>query len=390
MSAFTGRRFRVLAWSISCIALLGILAWAYRRYVLMHPDPTIAWVRHGITYELLNPKMLGVVLIAPWFVGVLSQSLADLPLAQKVLSVLLRVAFVVLLGLGLSRLARTATTEKVCTVYLVDVSDSISDEALADARALVDRAWAEKPKDGVVKLITFARRPRLAEPSEKEPSIPPPIDRHEGAKGERGELGAGTNLQAAVQLAYGLYPNGYLKRAVLVSDGVQTDGDFLAEANRAKDFGIRLFTVPYRRPAPPEVAVRDLRLPDHVKVGETFEVHADIYASRATTAKAKLYQSEALNGLEGLKDLTLKAGANDVVFRSVVRVKGATTYKLDLEQIAQDRFPENNRYATTIDVPGRPVVLYIEGTPQHGQPLSSALTAQQIDVDMRPPAGFPG
>jgi len=32
---------------------------------------------------------------------------------------------------------------------------------------------------------------------------------------------------------------------------------------------------------------------------------------------------------------------------------------------------------TTIDVPGRPAVLYIEGTPQHGQPLSSALTAQQ-------------
>jgi uncharacterized membrane protein len=390
MSAFTGRRFRILAWSITCIALLGILAWAYRRYVLTAPNPTIVQVFHGQTYELLNPKMLGVVLIAPWFLGVLSQSLADLPLPQKILSVFLRVAFVVLLGLGLSRLARTATTEKVCTVYLVDVSDSISDEALADARALVDRAWAEKPKDAVVKLVTFARRPRLSSASEKEPEKAPPIDRHTDAKGERGELGAGTNLQAAVQLAYGLYPSGFLKRAVLVSDGVQTDGDFLAEANRAKDFGIRLFTVPYRRAAPPEVAVRDLRLPDHVKVGETFEVHADIYASRATTAKAKLYQSEALNGLEGIKDLTLKAGTNDVVFRSVVRVKGATTYKLDLEEIGQDRFPENNRFATTIDVPGRPVVLYIEGTPQHGQPLSSALTAQQIDVDMRPPAGFPG
>ena len=259
MSALTGRRFRILAWSISCIALLGLLAWAYRRYVLLDPSPTIVKVFHGQTYELLNPKMLGVVLIAPWFLGVLSQSLADLPLPQKILSIFLRVSFVVLLGLGLSRLARTATTEKVCTVYLVDVSDSISDEALADARALVDRAWAEKPKDAVVKLVTFARRPRLASPSEKEPSIAPPIDRHTDAKGERGELGAGTNLQAAVQLAYGLYPSGYLKRAVLVSDGVQTDGDFLAEANRAKDFGIRLFTVPYRRPAPPEVAVRDLQ-----------------------------------------------------------------------------------------------------------------------------------
>ena len=383
-------RYRILAWSITCAALLGILAWAYRRYVLLHPDPTLSWVRGGVTYELLNPKMLGCVLIAPWFVGVLSQSLADLPWPQRVLSVLLRVSFVVLIALGLSRLARSATTEKVCTIYMVDVSDSVSEEALGDARAHVARAWAEKPKDAVVRLVTFARRPRLVAPDEKDPDKPPPIERHTDSKGQRGELGAGTNLQAALQLSYGLYQPGYLKRAVLLSDGVQTDGDFLAEANRSKDFGVRLFTVPYRRPVPPEVAVRGLRLPDRVKVGETFEIHADIYASRATKAQAKLYQGEALNGLDGVRELDLKAGPNDVIFKSVNRQAGQVTYLFELDQIAEDTFKENNRYAVTIDVPGRPTVLYIEGTPQHGQPLASALTAQQFDVDMHPPSGFPG
>src|SRR5204862_1940117 len=128
--------------------------------------------------------------------------------------------------------------------------------------------------------VTLARRPRAAEHGEKDDiTNPPPIGRHVNEKGERGELGAGTNLQAALQLAYGLYVPGYLKRAVLLSDGVQTDGDVLAESNRARDFGVKLFTVPYRRPVPPEVAVRGLRLPDKVKVGETFEIHADVYAS---------------------------------------------------------------------------------------------------------------
>ena len=390
MSALFGRRFRVAAWTISCAALLGILAWAYRRYVLLHPDPTLSWIRHGVTYELLNPKMLGAALIAPWFVGVLSQSLADLPWPQKVLSVLLRVAFVALVALGLSRLARTATTEKVCTVYMVDVSDSVPEEALGDARAFIGKAWAEKPKDALVKLVTFARRPRLVLPDEKEPALPPKIERHADSKGQRGELGAGSNLQAALQLAYGLYAPGYLKRAVLLSDGVQTDGDFLAEANRARDFSVRLFTVPYRRPAPPEVAVRGLRMPDKVKVGETFEIHADIYASRATRAHAKLYQGEALNGLEGVRDLDLKPGPNDVVFRSVNRQAGQVTYLFELDQVAEDTFKENNRWATTIDVPGRPRVLYVEGRPEHAGHLSRALTAQQFDVDVRPPAGFPG
>src|SRR5262245_35253709 len=114
MSAFGNRRLRIAAWAISCLALLGLLAWAYRRFVLLHPDPTLSWVRDGITYELLNPKMLGAALVAPWFILVLSASLADLPWPQRVLSVLLRIAFVALIALGLSRFARTATTEKVC------------------------------------------------------------------------------------------------------------------------------------------------------------------------------------------------------------------------------------------------------------------------------------
>ncbi|KYF76913.1 hypothetical protein BE18_14960, partial [Sorangium cellulosum] len=154
MSAFTGRKFRVVAWAITCAALGGILFWAYRKYVLLHPDPTLTWVREGVKYELLNPKMLGALLLAPWFVGVLAGSLADLPLPQRVLSVLLRIAFVALIALGLSRLARTATTEKVATIYLVDVSESVTDESLDDARAALDKAFAEKPEDGVIKVIT--------------------------------------------------------------------------------------------------------------------------------------------------------------------------------------------------------------------------------------------
>jgi uncharacterized membrane protein len=387
------KRLRIIAWATTCVAIAGLLFWAYRRFVLLHPDPTLSWVRNGVTYELLNPKMLGAVLLAPWFVAVLSQSLADLPWPQRILSVLLRVSFVVLLALGLSRLARTATTEKVCTVYLVDVSDSVTDESLDDARAAVARAWAEKPKDGLVKLVTFARRPRLVEApdaGDDDKAKAPPIERHADASGQRGDLGAGSNLQAALQLAYGLFPQGYLKRAVLLTDGVQTEGDLLAEANRAKDFGVKLFTIPYRRPAPPEVAIREMKMPDRVKVGETFAIHADIYASRATKARARLYQGEALNGLEGLKELDLKAGPNDIVFKSVVRIAGQVTYALEIDEIPADKFKENNRYATTVDVPGRPAVLYVEGTPQHAGPLSNALTAQQLDVDVRPPAGFPG
>ncbi len=369
--------------------------WAYLHYVWF-AGPTIAWKRGGQDYELLAPRMLGIALLAPYFLWMIGRSLADLPWPQRVLSVLMRIAFVGLLALGLARLARTATTQKVCTVYLVDVSESVPDAAIEDARQEIGRALAAKPADALVRIITFSQRPRVV-PLGDQATTPPELQRHDaleqpmGAQPSTKKLGhdAATDVQSALQLAYGLYPAGYLRRAVLMSDGVQTDGDLLAEANRARQFGVKLFSVPYVRPVPGEVALRDLKVPDKVHVGEPFELHADIFASRAQKARAVLKQGEAINGLDGVRTLDLKAGSNDVTFKSVVRVAGEVTYALDLSEIGEDRFAENNRYQVTVAVPGKPSVLYVEGTPAHASYLSSALAAQEFDVEVRSPRELP-
>ena len=383
-------------WVLFCAAMFVGLGYLYHRHIWLHPDPTISFLHEGVKYELLNPRLLAAVLIAPWFVVVLGWTLADLPWQQKLLTVLLRIGFVALIAVGLSRPVRSASSDKITTVYLVDVSDSVSKDAIKDAQKLVDEAFEKKRESDLVKVVSFAKRPRLLATivDDNGRAKPPTVLRHKVAEGAKGkgikDLGAGTNLQVALQLAYGLFPPGYLRRVVLISDGVQTDGDVLAEANRARDYGVRIHTVPYTRPAPGEVAVRKLRMPARVKVGQTFKIKADIYATRATKATATLYQGETINGLDGIKKLELKPGPNEVVFKSVVRVAGEVTYALKLKNIGNDRFSKNNGYATTIDVPGRPQVLYVEQTPQYAGPLTRALTAQQYDVDVRPPTGFPG
>jgi Ca-activated chloride channel family protein len=344
--------------------------WAYVRYVWF-AGPTIAWVHGGTDYELLAPRMLGVALLAPYFLWMIGRSLADLPLAQRALSVVLRLAFVVLLALGLARLARTGTTRKVCSVYLVDVSDSISDAGLDDARAEVKRAIEAKPKDDLVRLITFARRPRAVPIDGPDP----PIERH----GEG--LGSATDIASAMQLAYGLYPEGYLRRAVVLSDGVQTDGDLLAEADRAKRFGVKIFAVPSRRPVPGEVAVRELRTPDKVHEQETFDLHADVFSSVPQTVKLTLKQGDVINGLDGVKVTQLHAGDNDVTFKSRAAFPGEVTYSLDVTEASQDHFRENNRATAVAAVLGMPVVLYVDGNPARASYLASALSAQQLNVD---------
>ena len=101
-----------------------------------------------------------------------------------------------------------------------------------------------------------------------------------------------------------------------------------------------------------------------------------VFASRPETVKLTLKQGEAINGLDGVRTVDLRAGDNDVPFKSVVRIAGEVTYALDATDIPEDRFAENNHYAVTIAVPGRPSVLYVEGNTQRSSYLASALTAQ--------------
>jgi Ca-activated chloride channel homolog len=367
------RREKLRSWALAAFAIVFAVAggWAYRRYVWL-AGPTLAWSSHGGEYELLAPRMLGVALLAPYVVWMIGRSLADLPLAQRVASVVLRVAFIALLALGLARLARTDTSHKVCTVYAVDVSDSVPDAALEDARAEIERALAAKPADDLVRLVTFAKRPRVVP---IEGNAAPRIERHGPG------LGTGTDIAGALQLAYGLYPEGYLRRAVVISDGVQTDGDLLAEANRAKQFGVKLFASPSKRPVPGEVAVRELRVPDKVHEQETFDLHADVFSSVPQKVKLSLKQGDVVNGLDGVKVVDLHAGDNDVTFKSRAAVPGEVTYSLEASEATEDHFAENNRATAVAAVLGMPVVLYVDGNASRASYLASALSAQRLNVD---------
>ncbi len=378
-------------WLAFLLALLGSLSWVLARFVLAAPAGAFHWERAGIKYELLEPRAIAVLLLAPLLLYVLGKSLADLPWQQRVISVLLRIVFLALLGLGLARLVRSDETHRVATVVLVDVSDSVADATLEQARDQIERLYGAKGTEDVLKLVAFAARPR-AVPLEQDEKLKLPalaeLRWKDDPNAPRTE--AGSNIQAALQLAYGLFPPGYLKRILLLSDGLETEGSLLSEAHQAKRFGARLDVRPFREPPPAEVAVRALRLPDKVDIGQPFEVTAEVYASRATTAKARLYQGETLNGLDGVRDVALKPGENELTFKSVVRVGGEVTYAFKLSDIAEDHFSQNNSLDVTLDVPGRPQVLYIEGQPQRGSYLVSALSAQQFDVDLRPPSAMPG
>src|SRR5262249_49466522 len=140
-----------LVWSALAAVLTIVLLLIYRRYIWSSPAPTLALVKGGANYALRAPKLLGILLVAPFFLLMLARSLADLPWQQQLLSLLLRIGFVALLAVSLARISRTQHTEKVATVFLVDVSDSVTDDAIGDAKQAIARALATKKEDDIVR-----------------------------------------------------------------------------------------------------------------------------------------------------------------------------------------------------------------------------------------------
>jgi Mg-chelatase subunit ChlD len=329
---------------------------------------------------LLAPRWLWLLAAVPALWAVLWFSLTDLALPQRILGATARSLLVAALALALARPAKQASETRACTVFAVDVSDSVTDAQLAAARDFVQEAIAARgPND--VRVVTFAAGARTVELGEKDQL--PPLARHEKA-------GAATNPSAALRLAYALFPSNRLRRVVVLSDGNETEGDLAAEAERAKRMGVRLHAWPMPDANVRDVAVARLALPDQAKVGAPFEVRADIFSTHETDADLTLLQDEFPNPLEPHKKVHLRAGTTAVTFRSQVKQPGATNYRLSIAHADGGAGrPENDRAVATLEVRGKPRVLYLEGEARSAPYLRQALSRENIDVDVRGPEGVP-
>src|SRR5262249_13661477 len=175
--------------------------------------------------DLLRPAALYLTAIVPVFYLLRVLSLTDLSLSQQLTQATLRSMVIAGIAIALARPSWITEQNKVSTIVLVDVSDSVSDKQLAAAGAYVD-AVNGAAGDGNLQLVTFAEKPTVVRKVDGKP-LSAGIARHIGG-------GAGTDTQAAMQLAYGLFPDGYLPRMVIVSDRNQTQGDVPVHAYRAQ------------------------------------------------------------------------------------------------------------------------------------------------------------
>jgi Ca-activated chloride channel family protein len=385
----TLRRVGAVVDVLSALALLAGGVWAYVTFIDAPDVETLRIAYEGEqTIDVLSPRWLGLALIVPFVWLVRRFSLSDLPFPQRLANAVLRTALFIALALALAEVVITDYDSQVATVILVDVSESVPDSLLEAAQDYAQRVWDER-QGNAVRLVTFARDAvelPIAPGSQQIPSI----SRHEGP-------GAGleSNLGPALRLAYGLFPQDHLQRAVIISDGNLNRGDSLSEAYQASRYGIRLYSAELEYERADEVLIRGVDFPSDIRANEPFHITVDVFSTYDGEVLLDMTQNE-YRDVRG-RAYPVRAGVvSQLDILAEVYEPGRRQFDIEIrpDVAERDRFADNNAITHVVEVEGRPQVLYVEGNSRSSSYLERALDDERnsrvdFDLEVRSSSGMP-
>ncbi len=290
------------------------------------------------------------------------------------------------LVLALSGIQLVLPVDRLATVFVVDLSDSVGNDGRADALAFLRQSLDVMPEGDQAGIVAFGKDALV----ERLPEEVRQIDRLHSAP-----VKAATDVGAALRLAAALFPDAAQKRIVLLSDGNDTTGRGQREAALAAARGIQVETRAIGLVDSDEVLVDRLRTPSTARLGEEIPVDAVIESSVAQPATVRLF----INGqLAGTQRVDLKAGSNTVSFSCpedpaaacALRPTEAGFYRFRIVvEAARNTFSQNDRADSNTIVKGEPRTLVLKGDGKVATELVDALQEQGQKVDTLVPEALP-
>lgn len=266
--------------------------------------------------------------------------------------------------------------DRLATVFVVDLSDSVGNAGREDALAFLRETLEVKREGDLAGIVAFGKEALV----ERLPNELTEIDRLASTP-----VRSATDIGAALRLATALFPDDAQKRIVLLTDGNDTGGTGQAEAALAATHDIRIETRAIGLGGADEVLVERLTTPSTANLGESVEAVAEIRSSVAQPATVRLFvdgQSVAA------QTVGLDAGVTRVVFDVTPKDAGFHTFRVVVEA-ARDTFSENDRADSDTIVKGEPRTLVLAGNAAVAAELVSALGAQRQRVDTIVPEALP-
>lgn len=332
----------------------------------------------------------------PWLIWYHFRSLSDFPAWQKRVSLVLRIAVVILLAAALAGPVIMRSTDQLMLVFAIDRSESIDEAAREKANQFLTEAIRlNEQNDAELRFLEFSKRPaplkQTWEPTDKDQ---PAKDNEQASDSSPAEPASdidnetqrGTDLDAAIRTAIASMPPSRVRRVVLLSDGNSTAGE--DPIATAADGQVPIWTVPLPSRSEAEVQLTRVEAPTQVRQGQPFYVEVIVSSNRDGEGFIDLYRGDIQIGEDKPKTVKIKKGENRFRFRQTVLGKRQETFAARLRGF-EDTLLDNNQSSTVVYAEGRPRVLLIDPDIDQTDALRWALDEQSIDVEVRPPQGVP-
>jgi uncharacterized membrane protein len=300
---------------------------------------------------------------------------------QRLLQTILRSLLIVVLALAIARPVMSLASSRESIVFGVDVSASVSSQAIADAARRIDEIIsAVRPSHSRIvafgaEATTLENTAALRQLGDREvrPDQPDVIDRTR------------TDLERAIDAARAELRPGYVPRIVLFSDGRATAGDVRAATARLAAAGVPVSVDPMAPRVIGDTWIDAIAVPPRSVPGALVTAAVVVGSQRATQALVELREGTRVLGS---RLVTLAAGDTSVPFDVSFDEPGAHVVEATVAT-TNDPLAVNNQLQREVVVGARARVLYIEGTPDSARYLATALSQSGFDVTADGPAAIP-
>ena len=332
----------------------------------------------GITFS--HPQYLLLLPFAWLFTWWIARgSLAELDPARKNLSLFWRLALLTVIVLALSGLQLSLLTRTLCTVFVVDVSDSIDPAERTRILHYIRDATKQMRQDDRAALVAFGAEALLDQAPDTSRRMTEIVSLPGSSR---------TNIAAGLQLALASFPQDAARHIVLLSDGNENVGNSLEQAALAQGQQVRISVVPLQRDIRGgEMLLLGMSAPASVHAGAPFRLSTVVESLQPAQATLTLLRDGAT--LETRK-LTLSKGKTLTTFEQTAPAEGLHHYRaLLIPAEHSDSVPDNNVADAYLRVQGKPAVLVVENTPGDGAALARALQAHDIQATLGTPQHLP-
>ncbi len=313
-----------------------------------------------------------LLLIAEWIIYV-----RQVNSSKKKQFLAVRCLLMLAVILAMAGVSVTKKQRKNETIFLVDVSDSMSGNT-KELEEYLAKTVGGMPEKNMCSVVAFGKDTAVDQFMTSQKIF---------STFTVNPVTTATNIEKAVQTACSMFDEGVNKRLVLITDGSENEGSMGISATALKANDVEFYAISMEDSIgnSEEVYIDDLNVPDVIHVGDHYNVTVSVTSNVETDAVLSLYSGRNLKGQE---DIHLTKGNNQFVFEDTGVEGTIAQYKAVIEP-TNDTIAVNNSYATYAEIEAKPRVLLVEGEAGNGGEFEKILNAANIDYDKVTAKGTP-